>query len=352
MTDLVESLPAYWYYDDQVFRCEQDHIFSKNWSFVAPLADLDSPGKYVTAEIAGQGIVIVRTPSDDLRGHLNLCRHRASPVCAERTGHAHQFTCPYHGWCYDLDGNLLQAPGFGDDLDKHEFGLVPVRVDAWNGLVFACLDPNCESLENWLGDIVDIAEGFPGVAEMEFDSMRSNLCNANWKNYSDNAAEGYHLSMIHPGLSGALVKPRTRIEPHENGKFVGFDVTYKEESGTGSHSGKGSPGYWIYKFPGLLIHFSMSGFNIEKVIPMDSRSAEMQRWFWFSPGVSGKQRNQVIEFSNQVMDEDMGICSKVQKNLEAGYYQTGMLSPQREPGTIFFQACVREHLAGHTDQPE
>jgi hypothetical protein len=76
----------------------------------------------------------------------------------------------------------------------------------------------------------------------------------------------------------------------------------------------------------------------------------MQRWFWFSPGVSDKQRNQVIQFSNQVMDEDMGICSNVQKNLEAGYYQVGMLSPQREPGTIFFQACVREQLAGHTDQ--
>jgi hypothetical protein len=84
---------------------------------------------------------------------------------------------------------------------------------------------------------------------------------------------------------------------------------------------------------------------------MDSRSAEMQRWFWFSPGVSGQQRDQAIEISNQIMDEDMGICSKVQKNLEAGYYQIGMLSLQREPGTIFFQACVREHLAGHTDQP-
>ncbi len=342
MANLVESLPAHWYYDVQIFDREQEYIFSKHWSYVAPLADLATAGQFATGEIAGQSVVVVRMGSNDLRGYLNLCRHRASPICSGRTGTVERFTCPYHAWTYDLAGNLVQAPGFGDELDKQHLGLIPIRVEIWNDLVFACLDPECESLENWLGDIASISSNYPTVAEMEFDSMRSNFCNANWKNYSDNAAEGYHLSMIHPGLSHSLVRSQTRIEPHENGKFIGFNVTYKDEAG----GGEGSPGYWIYKFPGLLIHFSMNGFNIEKVIPLDARTARMERWFWFGPEVADTERSQVMEFSNQVMEEDMGICSKVQKNLEGGHYNTGVLSPLREAGTIFFQSWVRAHLDG------
>ena len=72
----------------------------------------------------------------------------------------------------------------------------------------------------------------------------------------------------------------------------------------------------------------------------------LERWFWFMPGVSEQQQDETISFSNQVMEEDLGICARVQTNLEGGVYDTGILSPEREPGTIFFQQCVREALDG------
>jgi choline monooxygenase len=340
MPNSVQSLPASWYYDDEIFQREQKKIFEKNWTFIAQCTDLASPGQFVTSTIANQPVVIVRTSDGILKGFLNLCRHRASTLCAESNGNINQFTCPYHAWSYDLDGVLKNAPGFeiGNDVDTRNFNLIPIEVDSWNGMVFACLDKGCVPLTDWLGDILNVSKQFPGLDEMDFEAMRSNHSDINWKNYSDNSAEGYHLSTIHPALRASLVGNQTRIKPFDNGKFVGFDVTYK---GSGEN---GSPGYWIYKYPGLLLHFSMDSFNIERVIPVSSKRTVMQRWFWFMPIISNEERQQTMDFSNQVMDEDVGICTRVQQNLEGGVYQTGLLSREREPGTIFFQQCVKESL--------
>lgn len=336
MSSLVASLPADWYHRKDIFLKERERIFKKHWSFVAPVGLVHEPGQYVTAQIGGVSVVICRDRGGALRGFINLCRHRASPLCSEHTGRIARFVCPYHAWCYALDGTLLQAPGFDPDMDKSEYGLLPVRVETWNHLVFACLDAEAPDLQDWLGDIVDIARNYPSVEQMEFETICRNQCSANWKTYSDNSAEGYHLSSIHGELDRSLEAGKTRIRAHEHGKFVGFEVIYKDD---------GSPGHWIYKFPGLLMHFSQNSINIEVIGPQTPISIEMHRWFWFLPTVQKQDRQETIAFSSRVMEEDIGICARVQKNLETGYYETGVLSAEREPGTIFFQSCVQEALS-------
>ena len=336
MSTLVRSLPADWYHNEQIFTEEQQKIFKRHWSFVSSLDDLQNPGQFIVSDIAGQSVVVCRNSDNDLRGYLNLCRHRASPLCTDQSGRIARFICPYHAWSYDLNGSLLLAPGFDESLEKDKYGLIPVRVDCWNNLVFVCLSDNCPGLREWLGDIATIAEKYPAIKEMEFEVMLSNQLAANWKNYSDNSAEGYHLATIHPRLNQSLTAGQTRISTHENGQFVNFEVTSVEDS---------SPGNWLYKFPALLMHFSLHSFNLEKIMPLNATRSALQRWFWFNPGVSKKNRRETIAFSSHVMEEDMGICSRVQKNLEAGHHDTGMLSPLREPGTIYIQACVRKALA-------
>ncbi|MXZ80670.1 MAG: aromatic ring-hydroxylating dioxygenase subunit alpha [Gammaproteobacteria bacterium] len=335
MSKLVESLPSRWYCSQEIFLEEREKIFRRNWSFVCSDEELKESGQYVTAEISGQSVLICRDRANDLRGFLNLCRHRASPVCTNLSGKVSRFTCPYHAWNYDLGGQLLNAPGFDESLDKAQYGLTPVRVETWNNLVFACLDRECLGLADWLGGIIGVAGQFPAIGEMEFHVRLSNTFMANWKNYSDNSAEGYHLATVHPGLHRSLAPGKTRITAHADGNYVGFEVTSLSD---------GSPGYWIYKFPGLLLHFSHSSFNIERVVPLDPSRSRTERWFWFLPEVDALEREETVTFSNRVMDEDIEICGRVQKNLEAGYYERGVLSPEREGGTIFFQSCVRNAL--------
>ena len=134
------------------------------------------------------------------------------------------------------------------------------------------------------------------------------------------------------------------MRPVENGKFVRFDISYKGEQGSAEES---MPGHWIYKYPGLLLHFSAYSFNIERVTPLSSRNTDLQRSFWYDHGVSQQQRQESIEFSNEVMAQDIGVCVGVQKNLEAGDYEFGLLSSEREPGTIFFQQCVKRDLINY-----
>lgn len=334
MTRLVESLPANWYCSPDIFRREREKIFSRNWSFICPADNLVEPGQYITAQISGQSVVVCRDASNRLRGYLNVCRHRASPVCLEPAGKTARFICPYHAWNYALDGQLLNAPGFEQSIDKREFGLMPVRIATWNSLVFACLDMNCEGLSEWLGGIIGLAEQFPVIEGMEFYVRLSNTLMANWKNYSDNSAEGYHLATIHPALHQSLT-PGTRVTPYEIGKYVGFEVTNRTD---------GSLGYWVYKFPGLLMHFGQNSFNIERITALEANRTQTERWFWFAPEASDKEREDTVAFSNRIMHEDIEICSRVQENLQAGHYVSGVLSETREPGTIFFQSCVRQAL--------
>lgn len=346
MHNIVESLPSWWYHSAQVFKQEQEKIFAKQWIFVAGASDLKNRGDYVTTEIAGRSIIVIVNDNNELGAFYNLCRHRASPLCPKTQGNIPMFICPYHSWSYGLDGSLKGAPGFvlnaedGTGLNTGDYGLIKIRVSSWNNLVFACLDENGPSLEDWLGDISVIAERFPSLEGMVFERLLENEGAMNWKTYSDNSAEGYHLSSVHRKLNQSLVGNRTRINAYENGEFVGFDVTYRGEG----DDERDSQGFWIYKYPGLLLHFSERSFNIEKVTPISPGKSRMQRWFWFDRSVNSGERNSTIEFSNEVMDEDMGICAEVQRNLEGGIYHTGFLSQEREPGTIFFQQCVRNSL--------
>ena len=343
-----ETLPALWYHDPEVYARERRAIFRRHWWPIAREAELTTAGAYGAGEIAGWPAFVIRGKDGALRGFHNVCRHRAGPLLRKGAGRCAALTCRYHGWRYDLEGRLKSAPGLtlGADLDPAEFSLHPIRVASWNGLVFACLDPDAPELAAWLGDIVGIAADYPAVAEMAFQGEIVKQGAANWKAYGDNSCEGYHVKLVHTGLGKTVPDEQVEIRPYENGAFVGFDVTYAPSAADPSRRGKG---FWIYKFPGLLLHFSDYAFNMEAVIPTGPRTILLRRWFWCAEALAaerGTTARAAIDSAEQVMGEDLEICELVQKNLEAGVYETGRLSPTEEVGTIYFQQRVREALTG------
>jgi choline monooxygenase len=152
------------------------------------------------------------------------------------------------------------------------------------------------------------------------------------------------VKLVHTGLGKTVPDEQVEIRPYENGAFVGFDVTYAPSAADPSRRGAG---FWIYKFPGLLLHFSDYAFNLEIVVPTGPRTVFLRRWFWCAEALAaerGTSARAAIDSAEQVMGEDLEICELVQKNLEAGVYETGRLSPTEEVGTIYFQRLVREAL--------
>lgn len=340
----TETLPAQWYHDEAIFQRERRAIFARNWWLVARMDQVPGPGDFVADEVAGYPVFVVRDRAGALKGFHNVCRHRAGPVVRAATGRCDVLRCAYHGWLYDLEGRLRKAPGFASsaDFDPADFGLLPVRVESWNGLIFVCLDDGSPDLAAWLGDVVAIAADFPPLSEMTLFIADEIEGAANWKTYGDNSAEGYHLPFVHSALNKAVVKEETEIKAYENGNFVGFDVRYRVPETGGTRRG-----FWVYKYPGLLLHFSEAGFNLERVTPLGPRRLRLNRWFWFPEAMPGgsETKDRIVAESSVVMREDLGICEAVQRNLEAGAYHTGRLSPERETGTLFFQSLVRRALA-------
>jgi len=333
---LADTLPADWYHDPEQFQRERRMIFARNWWLIGRREQFAKPGDYVTAEVAGWPVFAVQDREGDLKAFHNVCRHRAGPLFTDADGHCQALRCQYHGWIYGFDGALRTAPGFPETgaLDKSKFPLFPVRVDTWRGLVFVCLDEAAPDLLTWMGDIDRLADDFPAVANFPFFDQTSVDGACDWKAYGDNSCEGYHLPFVHSALNKAV--SGCDIRPYENGGFVGFDVDYGGQSDV-----RADKGLWIYKFPGLLLHYSDRALNIEQVEPLRAGAMRLRSWYWFPDGEDAYGRDYMTD-SVAIMGEDMGVCELVQKNLAAGLYRSGKLSPEKEPGTIFFQRLVRE----------
>ena len=230
-------------------------------------------------------------------------------------------------------------------------GLLPVRVESWNGLVFVCLDDAAPGLIDWLGDVPSIAARFDPCDAMQFDGSIEKPARANWKTYADNSCEGYHVGMVHRALGSSMQRESIRIAAYENGEFVGFDVSYDG----GDDPSRAGTGFWIYKFPGLLLHFADYAFNAETVFPERYDRLRLRRWFWSNANkarAQGVDANEIRPNSEKVIDEDIAICELVQRNLAAGVYPGGQLSTSQEPGTVYFQQLVRAALGGCVETTE
>jgi len=137
-------------YTARAFELERERIFRNIWNFVCHESELPAPGHFLTTEVAGDPLILARGLSGALGGYHNVCRHRGCQVVDAPSGVAGRFQCPYHHWTYSLDGALVAVPGEaayeGTGFAREQFGLLPVRVEAVYGLVFACLDPGAPSL--------------------------------------------------------------------------------------------------------------------------------------------------------------------------------------------------------------
>ena len=147
--DQASTIPSSWYTDKDFYELELKTVFSRSWQLAGRLDQVAEPGQYVTSDIAGEPVVIVRGNDGVLRGFFNVCRHHAAAVMTEPEGKAAQLRCPYHGWTYSLEGELKGTPDFSGvcNFDRASNGLVPLEMTEWENWIFVKLDQS-EALVN------------------------------------------------------------------------------------------------------------------------------------------------------------------------------------------------------------
>ncbi|MER8402160.1 aromatic ring-hydroxylating dioxygenase subunit alpha [Mesorhizobium sp. M1348] len=193
------SLERAFYVDRNIFERDLEAIFAKQWLLVDHVSSIPVLGDYVTYEIAGESIVVVRGANGHIHAHYNVCRHRGSRVCLASEGMVRTFTCPYHGWVYGLDGRLIHAKNMGEGFDRSQWALHSCHVRVCEGLIFIFIGaeedaPDFSAIE---AEMLPILKPH-GLTRAKIAHTEIYATPGNWKLAVENFRECYHCAMSHP----------------------------------------------------------------------------------------------------------------------------------------------------------
>ena len=201
------ALPSYYYYDADIAAKEADAIFADSWQYVGHAEQLAAAGSYITRDIAGESIAVLRGHDNRLRAFFNVCSHRAHPLLAD-AGQTDAIVCPYHAWTYALDGKLIAARNSENvaGFDADELCLKKLQVEVFANLVFVNINANAAPLKNQLGDLETELRSFaPELDFLTLTDSREYKIKANWKNIMENYCECYHCPNAHPDFASGIV---------------------------------------------------------------------------------------------------------------------------------------------------
>ena len=344
----ASTIPAPWYVDPRIAELESKTVFSKTWQMVGRVDQVEKPGQFVTANVAGEPIVVVRGSDGVLRGFYNVCRHHAAAVVTEPCGQASILRCPYHGWNYGLDGSLKGMPEFDGvrNFEREQNGLVPVKTETWEKFVFVNLDPAAPPLREFLGGLVKRVAPL-GVSKLHYFDSRAYDIACNWKVFVDNYLDGgYHVPHLHKGLNSVLDYKQYTIENEDRYCLQSSPMVASEEDAATGATRKGDRAWYFWQYPNLMINCYEGYMDTNLVLPIDVDHCRVIFEFYFAE-VSDSRRahnEQSVAVGARVQDEDLGICEAVQRGLKSRVYGAGRLSARREAGEHLFHRLLAADL--------
>lgn len=347
----MRNLDPIHYVSSEIHQTDVRRIFSTTWQLLGPASRLSTRGDYIAVEIAGQKVFAIMT-QDGIRAFRNVCRHRGARLLPEGTGRCATIRCPYHQWVWGDDGSLLNVPWWGDDpeFDLADWALETVEWQIWRGLLFVAIAPE-RSLEDQLGALIGEIADEP-VETYHWMREERLIFDANWKIYTDNFVEGYHIPGIHPAFHRAI--------DFEKFETVAMDGLVRMSAPP--RDGLFYRGTWLWMWPNWTLSLFDGGMNTSRINPLGVDRTELIYNFYFrdTSDTGAEAREQIIADNLAVIREDFEICIETQKNYESGAYTPGPLSPRHEQGVAYFQKMLlsaqgqrsgREPVDGGTGKP-
>ena len=345
--DDVLQVPASHYYDQERWELEMERVFKRIPLMLGLSCEIPNPGDYRALQAAGVPMIICRDKEGDVKAYLNMCSHRGAQIMEEGTGNTHRFTCPYHAWTFNFDGDLIgvfSEKEFGD-IDKSCYGLKPLPVLERAGLIWVTPNPNSDlSIENFLSGYDDM------LAHFNFENWhlfsRRTLKGPNWKIAYDGYLDLYHLPILHKNTFGPDYPHKSMYYawgPHQ--RVASPDPSIAEFADQPEDQwpvARMMTGVWTI-FP----HISIASFD------GGGRSVMISQLFpGEKPGESYTVQNYVMEnepneeqtktaheqfefLEHVVRDEDYATGLKQQKSLETGFKDHVLFGRNEEGGQRF-----------------
>ena len=336
------TLPSRYYWAEDIYELEKERIFYDSWLYVGRVAQIPNPGDFITQDIVDESVIIVRDKHGIINAFSNVCRHRGNKLCGVASGKfkGSAISCGYHGWTYDLDGELIATPNMigTEGFRKGDFPLYPVALHFWEGGIFVNLSPNPEPFNPGVGPLADILARY-NLANLEVAERREYHIEANWKLVQENNVECYHCPSIHPEL--CAIQPNVRRgnigasnsdgNPLiEGGNSFTLDATTNrplistitpEDEGR-FRSTPVWPAFFLGFLPDHVFTFNVWPMGIEK-------STVVMEWL-FEPSTIAMpdfDPSDTVEFLDTVVRQDFGICHEVQKGIKSRAHKAGVYAP-------------------------
>ena len=228
--------------------------------------------------ILGEDLVLFRDLSGDIGLVHKHCSHRGMSLEFGIVAN-HGIRCAYHGWCYGIDGRILETPGESPQSKLREricHGAYPVVE--YKGLIFAYFGPP------------ERKPAFPRLDMMELPGNEMvpwqihSPCN--WLQVSENSMDPFHTPFLHTRMSGVQFEEiwgeLPVVDFHE--RDLGFFYTNARRSGDN---------IWVRVHDHLLPNFSQNGALFERgeavryfgrasltrwVVPIDDANTQVIAW--------------------------------------------------------------------------
>src|SRR6266700_2987400 len=275
-TFFLLTLPGRYYYDPAIYEREQERIFASMWVCVGRAEALAGAGAYRTVLIGRESIIVVRNRDGSLQAFFNVCRHRGARLCTQAVGHLKgSIQCRYHAWTYGLDGRLIGAPNVlnMDDFDRAAFGLLPVALEVWEGLIWLNLADSPDSPtpigEQLHGSLIERFGDYAAFARYHVRNLKVGKTivydvKANWKLIIENFMECYHCAPMHPEFCQLLPDFKMgHVSDYVNGEAARLADNVEAFTITGKASRPPLPGllptdlrryYGIVLMPNVLLN--------------------------------------------------------------------------------------------------
>src|SRR5713101_1705402 len=312
-----ETIPSSWYTDPNFLEVDMQCVFSQTWQYAGHVTQVLHRGDYVLTTVGGNPAIIIRGKDDIVRAFFNVCRHRGGPLAVEESGNCNILQCKYHGWTYLLDGSLRGTPKFDrtELFDRKDYGLVPVRLEAWEGFLFLNLSTDKFPLST-------IMKGIPeriaphSLTNKKFYRRIEYVVNCNWKVYVDNYLEGYHLPFVHSKLCNLLDYQKYVKEKYENYSLQFSPFTGKENVYT---SGEGEAFYY-FVFPNFMMNFLPGRVQTNLVLPIEHNRCKVIFDYYFDDVDSPEALRKIEDDISYIFSKQKTayeICELVQRGLNS-----------------------------------
>ena len=343
------TLPPHCYTAQDWYDAEVDRMWRHSWLLAGRVEEVAKPGDYHCIELFSEPLIMARADDGVVRVFSAVCRHRG---CIVKTsdGNDKYLSCPYHGWTYGLNGELVSVPGMREarNFDKQDYGLPQIRREIWGGFVFVNFDDRAPPLMHGLGELAERLRPYR-FEELVVTKKLVTELGANWKLWLENSREGYHAPVVHAKsyqkfyqkggsqewrYSGRAGVWEMMSGPNSDGLYLPLKPTLPMIEVLSSED-LGTTHFAIY-YPHVLFNIPPSHLAFHQLFPHDPNRTTVVTWFCFPRSTVSlpnfdRDVGYYYEMVETFVPEDKAIAELTQRGLRSRLARPGRFSIHEQP---------------------